>query len=145
MYITSVQFIIYRGNFPFFTKIKNSQFLTRDEKSKGFLSKMYKIIPNSFRLFFYTFTIKYQAFLEKWCINGLNILQLSVQNVEKGIFWGLGMYIKILKKYKMCRVCQKLHFNKQFDVVEAKLKKGPCLKIVKNMCFWGVFWKLVDC
>ena len=110
MYITSIQFIIYRGNFPFFTKIKNSQFLTMDEKSEGLLSKMYKIIPNSFRLVFTTFTIKYQTFLEKWCINGLNILQifchiftkklcfwklfclymitLLLQNVRKSIFWG---------------------------------------------------------
>ena len=39
----------------------------------------------------------------------------------------------------MCRVCQKLHFNKQFDVVEGKLKKAPMFEDCKNHVFLGCF------
>ena len=109
MYTTSIQFIIYRGNFPFFTKIQNSQFLTSDAKSRGLLSKMYKIIPNSFRLFFYTFTIKYQTFLEKWCINGLNILQFFVTfSRKKCVFEDFSAYIW---SHCCCKMLEKAYFG----------------------------------
>ena len=39
----------------------------------------------------------------------------------------------------MCRVCQKLHFNKKFDVVEGKLKKAPMFEDCKKHVFLGCF------